>query len=128
MATASAGRRRKPIGCWPIILFDKPYRIAPFKLLEADEGALLAKAGCAGLRRSRSAMEVLARTLVLSGLGMTICGGSYPASQGEHLISHYIDMLGDPAWPASFHGEHIAVTTLTMARLQSAMLSGTAPT
>ena len=62
------------------------------------------------------AMEVLARTLVLSGLGMTICGGSYPASQGEHLISHYIDMLGDPAWPASFHGEHIAVTTLTMAR------------
>ena len=56
------------------------------------------------------AMEVLARTLVLSGLGMTICGGSYPASQGEHLISHYIDMLGDPSWPASFHGEHIAVT------------------
>src|SRR5262249_9158785 len=73
------------------------------------------------------AMEVLARTLVLSGLGMTICGGSYPASQGEHLISHYIDMLGDPSWPASFHGEHIAVTTLTMARLQQAMLDDPPP-
>ena len=72
-------------------------------------------------------MELLARTLVLSGFGMTICGGSYPASQGEHLISHYIDMLGDPAWPPSFHGEQIAVTTLTMARLQEAMLAGEAP-
>jgi glycerol-1-phosphate dehydrogenase [NAD(P)+] len=72
-------------------------------------------------------MELLARTLVLSGFGMTICGGSYPASQGEHLISHYIDMLGDPAWVPSFHGEHIAVTALTMARLQEAMLAGEAP-
>ena len=42
-------------------------------------------------------MRALARTLVLSGIGMTICGGSYPASQGEHLISHYIDMLSAPA-------------------------------
>lgn len=108
------------------LLFAKPYRTAPFKLLEADEAALFAKAGelVAG---DISAMEVLARTLVLSGLGMTICGGSYPASQGEHLISHYIDMLGDPSWPASFHGEHIAVTTLTMARLQEAMLGDAPP-
>src|SRR5690348_9221905 len=108
------------------LLFDKPYRTAPFKLLEADEAALFAKAGdlVAG---DIAAMEVLARTLVLSGLGMTICGGSYPASQGEHLISHYIDMLGDPSWPASFHGEHIAVTTLTMARLQEAMLGDAPP-
>lgn len=108
------------------LLFDKPYRTTPFKLLETDEAALFAKAGdlVAG---DIAAMEVLARTLVLSGLGMTICGGSYPASQGEHLISHYIDMLGDPSWPASFHGEHIAVTTLTMARLQEAMLGDAPP-
>ncbi len=108
------------------LLFAKPYRTAPFKLLEADEAQLFAKAGplVAG---DIAAMEVLARTLVLSGLGMTICGGSYPASQGEHLISHYIDMLGDPAWPASFHGEHIAVTTLTMARLQQAILGDAPP-
>ena len=108
------------------LLFGKAYRTAPFKLLEADEAALFAKAGelvAGGI----SAMEVLARTLVLSGLGMTICGGSYPASQGEHLISHYIDMLGDPSWPSSFHGEHIAVTTLTMARLQEAMLGDAPP-
>ena len=33
------------------------------------------------------------RTLLLSGFGTAICGNSQPASQGEHLISHYIDML-----------------------------------
>ena len=68
-------------------------------------------------------MRLLARTLVLSGFGMGLCGSSMPASQGEHLISHYIDMMGDAAWPASFHGEQIGVTTLTMARLQAAMLA-----
>ena len=108
------------------LLFDRPYRTAPFRLLEGDEPQLLAKAA-ALVAGDVAAMEILARTLVLSGLGMTICGGSYPASQGEHLISHYIDMLGEPSWPASFHGEHIAVTTLTMARLQQAMMAGDAP-
>ena len=41
------------------------------------------------LAATSTAMRHLVRTLVLSGFGMTICGGSYPASQGEHLISHY---------------------------------------
>ena len=50
-----------------------------------------------------------------------------PASQGEHLISHYIDMLRDPARAPSFHGEQIGVTTLTMARLQERLLKGPPP-
>ncbi|HSY85000.1 MAG TPA: iron-containing alcohol dehydrogenase [Verrucomicrobiae bacterium] len=108
------------------LLLGQTYRRAPFLLLDADEPALLAKAGTL-LAGDTGAMELLARTLVLSGFGMTICGGSYPASQGEHLISHYIDMRGDPAWVPSFHGEHIGVTALTMARLQEAMLAGEAP-
>jgi glycerol-1-phosphate dehydrogenase [NAD(P)+] len=112
--------------CRPTAQADQPYREAPFVLLREDEDALLANA--AGLMAGDlAAMETLARTLVLSGLGMTICGGSYPASQGEHLISHYIDMLGDPGWPASFHGEHIAVATLTMARIQESLLKNGAP-
>jgi len=40
------------------------------------------------MNNDMDAIGGLARTLVLSGMGMTICGGSYPASQGEHLISH----------------------------------------
>jgi glycerol-1-phosphate dehydrogenase [NAD(P)+] len=72
-------------------------------------------------------MGALARTLVLSGFGMTLCGGSYPASQGEHLISHYAEMMAPTDWPETFHGEQIGVTTLTMARLQERMLDGAAP-
>jgi glycerol-1-phosphate dehydrogenase [NAD(P)+] len=36
-------------------------------------------------------------------------------------------MRADPAWPASFHGEQIGVATLTMARLQEALLEADAP-
>jgi glycerol-1-phosphate dehydrogenase [NAD(P)+] len=72
-------------------------------------------------------MRRLARTLTLSGFGMTICGGSYPASEGEHLISHYVEMLAPPEWPESFHGEQIGVTTLSMARLQERVLAGGPP-
>jgi glycerol-1-phosphate dehydrogenase [NAD(P)+] len=78
-------------------------------------------------RRRLDAMRVLARTLVLSGLGMTICGGSYPASQGEHLISHYIDMFAPAGRAEYFHGEQVGVATLTMARIQEAMLAGPPP-
>jgi len=35
--------------------------------------------------------------------------------------------MGDPVWPQTLHGEQIGVTTLTMARLQEAMLSSPAP-
>ncbi len=103
------------------LLLGTPYREAPFMLLAEDEEALVAKAG--DLRNGDiGAMEVLVRTLVMSGLGMTLCGGSYPASQGEHLIAHYMDMRGKDL-PEAHHGEHIAVTTLTMARLQERVLA-----
>jgi glycerol-1-phosphate dehydrogenase [NAD(P)+] len=64
---------------------------------------------------------------VLSGFGMTICGGSFPASQGEHLISHTVEMMAPADWPESFHGEQIGVATLTMARLQERLLAGGPP-
>jgi glycerol-1-phosphate dehydrogenase [NAD(P)+] len=108
------------------LLIDTPYREAPFHLLADDEDALLA-APEALMSGDLDAMARLARTLILSGFGMTICGGSYPASQGEHLISHYCEMMADPALPPSLHGEQIAVTTLTMARLQQRMLDAPPP-
>jgi glycerol-1-phosphate dehydrogenase [NAD(P)+] len=108
------------------LLRGEPYREVPFALLAPDEPALLAESG-ALVRGDRAAIAGLARTLVLSGFGMAICGGSYPASQGEHLISHYADMLGSPAWPPSLHGEQVGVATLAMAALQETMLEGPPP-
>jgi glycerol-1-phosphate dehydrogenase [NAD(P)+] len=98
-----------------------PYRELPFTLLREDEAAIMADPGRL-IKGDREAIALLARTLVLSGFGMTLCGGSYPASQSEHLIAHYLDMLGQDL-PLAYHGEHIAVTTITVARLQERMLS-----
>ena len=100
------------------LLLGRPYRAAPFALLAEDEPYLL-DAPEALVAGDLEAIRRLVRTLVLSGFGMTLCGGSDPASQGEHLISHYADMMADPAWPQNFHGEQIGVTTLTMAGLQA---------
>jgi glycerol-1-phosphate dehydrogenase [NAD(P)+] len=57
-------------------------------------------------------------------LGTAIIGNSQPASQGEHLVSHYIDMFADAARPLVYHGEQVGVTTLSIARLQERMLEG----
>jgi glycerol-1-phosphate dehydrogenase [NAD(P)+] len=108
------------------LLFDQPYRTMPFVLLEADEAQLFAEPE-ALMARDPAAITCLVRTLLLSGFGTAICGSSHPASQGEHLISHYTEMFGDHAWPEALHGEQIGVTTLTVARLQERLLDGPPP-
>lgn len=107
-------------------LLGTPYRELPFALLAGDEPDLIAHAGDL-LGGDLEVMRRLVRTLVLSGFGTAIVGSSAPASQGEHLVSHYLDMLGPADRPIVFHGEQIAVTTLSMARLQEAMLEGPPP-
>lgn len=108
------------------LLLDRPYREAPFALLARDEPALLADAH-ALVSGDLAAMRRLVRTLVLSGFGMTISGGSYPASQGEHLLSHYIEMMQPPGLPETLHGEQIGVCALATARLQDRLLARTTP-
>lgn len=107
-------------------LLGTAYRSAPFALLERDEAAMF-EAPEALVTGDLAAMRALARTLVLSGIGMTLCGGSYPASQGEHLVSHYLDMRETHSGPGRLHGEQVAVATIAMARIQEAMLGGPAP-
>lgn len=108
------------------LLLGRPYREAPFALLVADEHALFAQVP-ALIAGDGVAMRHLVRTLVLSGFGMTIAGGSFPASQGEHLISHYLEMMCPVGVDLGFHGEQIGVCTLEMARLQHRMLALDAP-
>lgn len=65
---------------------------------------------------------LLAEILIISGLTMYICGGSYPASQAEHLIAHYLEIKYPKITKKSYHGEQIAVTTLTVAQIQEQIL------
>jgi glycerol-1-phosphate dehydrogenase [NAD(P)+] len=104
------------------LLLDRPYRRAPFALLADDERHLFTDTR-ALLAGDLAMMRHLVRTLVLSGFGMTICNGSYPASQGEHLLAHYVQTVQPPGLPHTFHGEQIAVCTVAMAELQQQLLA-----
>jgi glycerol-1-phosphate dehydrogenase [NAD(P)+] len=95
-------------------------------MLAGDEAALFSQAR-ALVAGDLGVMRRLVRTLVLSGFGMTISGGSHPASQGEHLLSHYIDLMRSPDAPVALHGEQIGVCALAMARLQDRILAQGAP-
>jgi glycerol-1-phosphate dehydrogenase [NAD(P)+] len=57
---------------------------------------------------------------------MVIAGSSAPASMGEHSISHYIDLMAR-AHPGNLHGEQVGVATLTLSRLQNALLRAERP-
>jgi glycerol-1-phosphate dehydrogenase [NAD(P)+] len=105
------------------LLLTTPYDDTPFNLLAPLEPELFENARGIALGDPHS-MELLLKTLLLSGLGMTIAGGSYPASQGEHMIAHTYEMMGPKQRvpEKTFHGEEIGVTVLTMARLQEKLL------
>lgn len=92
-------------------LLNTPYDPLPFKLLAPYEADMF-----------KGNAEALITTLLLSGLGMTLCGGSYPASQGEHLVAHYMEMRFPETSHKTLHGEQIAVTTLFMSALQHGLL------
>lgn len=106
------------------LLHGLPFRELPYELLEDDEGPLFDNAA-ALMAGDLEVMERLVNTLVLAGFGTAIVGNSQPASQGEHLISHYIDMFANGNRPLIYHGEQVGVTTLSMVRLQERMLEET---
>lgn len=108
------------------LLLGRPYRETPFALLADDEAALFSDPR-ALMTGDLAAMRRLVRTLVLSGFGMTICGGSFPASQGEHLLGHYVEMKHPPGHVEALHGEEIGVCALAMARLQQRILTHDTP-
>jgi len=99
------------------IMLGTVYMSAPFEMLRGEE-ALFYRSVHKLLCGDEDAMKHLLKMLILSGLGMTLCQGSYPASQGEHMIAHTMEMVYGHQSPLTYHGEQIGVTTLTMARLQ----------
>jgi glycerol-1-phosphate dehydrogenase [NAD(P)+] len=72
--------------------------------------------------RDDSFLKLLSEILLLSGYGMTIAEGSYPASQSEHMISHAIEMKYPKLAKKNLHGAQIAVTTITSTQLQNELL------
>ena len=59
------------------------------------------------------AIEALFRASVYSGFAMTMVGTSAPASGGEHLLSHTLDMMsGVDGRPHDLHGRQVGLGTI----------------
>ncbi len=59
------------------------------------------------------AVAVVLEALLLAGFSMVVAGSSAPASGGEHLISHYLDMKhATKGAPNDLHGAQVGVGTV----------------
>ncbi|MFV9875268.1 MAG: iron-containing alcohol dehydrogenase [Rickettsiales endosymbiont of Dermacentor nuttalli] len=100
------------------LLFSTTYNARPFEWIQELEFILWDNIKGV-IQGDIELIQVLMLIQILSGIGMYICKGSYPASQGEHLIAHLLE----PKYPYHYHGEQIAVTTIFMSELQEYLLN-----
>ena len=70
-----------------------------------------------------AAYQTVLEALMLSGFSMVIAGSSAPASGGEHLISHYLDMKSALyGTPHDLHGAQVGVATVYCLKLWERIL------
>jgi len=63
--------------------------------------------------RKPEAIEALFHGLILTGIAMTMAGTSSPASGGEHLLSHTLDMMSSlDGVPHDLHGRQVGLGTV----------------
>ncbi len=95
----------------------------PFELIKDLEGLYLRDAALIG-KQDPKAITSLTEALIYSGVSMVLAGSSSPASGGEHLISHFLDMRSlEEGRESDFHGAQVGVATIATARLYERLLS-----
>ena len=93
-------------------LFGEPVCPTALDLAERAAAAVRGRAAAIGAGEPGATLD-LAVALVLSGIAMTVAGASSPASGGEHLVSHYLDISAEARGRTPrLHGEQVAVGTL----------------
>ncbi len=79
-------------------------------------------------RKEPVALEGLFDALLYSGLSMTLAGTSFPASGGEHMVSHALDMKAMAEGGAhDYHGRQVGLGTLITAALYERLLAMQGP-
>lgn len=74
--------------------------------------------------RDHSGFKALFMALFYSSVAMTITGTSSPASGGEHLLSHTLDMLAaQNKCSHDLHGRQVGVSSILMAALYERVLT-----
>ncbi len=78
-----------------------------------------------GIRnKEESAFKALFEALFYSSIAMTITGTSSPASGGEHLISHTLDMTAiRDGKTHDYHGRQVGVASILMAALYKEIMA-----
>lgn len=88
------------------------YCSRPGEFFEGTQERLLDAAPLVG-QRDPAAVAVVLDALLLAGLSMVVAGSSAPASGGEHLLSHYLDMKhATRGTPHDLHGTQVGVATI----------------
>jgi glycerol-1-phosphate dehydrogenase [NAD(P)+] len=79
-------------------------------------------------QRDPQAIAALFDALQLTGVAMTLAGTSAPASGGEHLISHSLDMLAAvESIEHDYHGRQVGIGTTIAAELYARVLAVETP-
>ncbi len=79
-------------------------------------------------RKDPSTIEALFSALVYSGISMTVAGTSFPASGGEHLISHVLDMTSSlEDIPHDYHGRQVGLGTIFASALYEKLVQLESP-
>jgi glycerol-1-phosphate dehydrogenase [NAD(P)+] len=109
------------------VLFDEYYCQFSVDLLDSLVAQLLESSARIADRQPQ-AIRTLFETLFYSGVAMTIVGTSVPASGGEHLISHTIDMTSAVHGKGhDYHGRQVGVGTILTTALYEWVLSVESP-
>jgi len=76
------------------------------------------------LSQDPEALKALFLALVYSGISMTMAGTSFPASGGEHMMSHVLDMKAMAEGHAhDYHGRQVGVGTIFACALYEQVLA-----
>jgi glycerol-1-phosphate dehydrogenase [NAD(P)+] len=110
------------------ILFGEDYREPIANIFDHIQDRFLAVPEKIAARDSE-AIVALFEALVFSGCAMTLQGSSLPASGGEHLISHTLDMRADvDDGTHDLHGRQVGIGTIFAAALYERIVALPAPT
>ncbi len=109
------------------LLFAEYYCPVCAQLIRELEPAYLAHPEAIRAKEPR-AIEALFQALVYSGVSMTMAGTSSPASGGEHMVSHVLDMTAAIyGVPHDYHGRQVGLGTIFAGALYERVLALEAP-
>lgn len=108
-------------------LFDEPFSEAVAGIIDDVEQTYLGRPAAIA-EGCQEAVSGLFSALIFSGCAMTLQGSSMPASGGEHLISHALDMKAMAQGTThDLHGRQVGLGTVVAAALLGRSLSQEAP-